>query len=431
MKIKDSVIRITDAFKKYKNTIFNKNNYNLEKFVCIITLVLSILIVSIGFTSTIFTYYIGDTLLRIFLLFLGLLLIYQIVYSYKKLKQRGKIITMSIFTIIVLILAYLLPMFPPYYSLRTFDVNAAFLKFFIDSIFLIIIGILSVKYTMKALYKFTSKAEQASAYFILIFSIILILYPLIVVIGNIISNGMGAITWGFLTEDVSRHGTKGGVFPGIIGTLLLMMGTAIIALPLGISCAIYLNEYAKPGTITRILRISADILQGVPSIVFGLFGLAVFIPLFGRCLFTGILILAFMTLPIIIRTSEEALMSVPKELREGSYALGGTRWQTIRRVVLPPATSGIITGAVLGIGRAAGETAPIMFTATYFSGAGIPTSIFDPIQALPTHLLQLTYFYPAYDVLQNAWGTAFLLIAIVLGMNAISIIIREKYRVEF
>ena len=143
------------------------------------------------------------------------------------------------------------------------------------------------------------------------------------------------------------------------------------------------------------------------------------------------MILSFLTLPIIIRASEEALRSVPQDLREGSYALGGTKWQTIRRVVLPPAIPGIITGGVLGLGRAAGETAPIMFTAAFIMGAGVPNNLFDGIQTLPTHLLELTRKMGAYEVEQNAWATAFLLLAIVLGMNAVSIIIREKFRVEF
>jgi phosphate transport system permease protein len=223
----------------------------------------------------------------------------------------------------------------------------------------------------------------------------------------------------------------GGVFPNIIGTLYLIIGTAVIALPLGIGCAIYLNEYARAGIITRIIRVAVDILQGIPSIVHGLFGLALFVPIFGRCLLTGIFILSFLTLPIIIRASEESLRSVPPGLREGSYALGGTKWQTIRRVVIPPAMPGIITGGVLGLGRAAGETAPIMFTAAFFMGAGIPKTLTSPIQALPTHLLELTKKIGAYEVDQNAWATAFLLLAIVLGMNALSIIIREKFRVEF
>ena len=152
----------------------------------------------------------------------------------------------------------------------------------------------------------------------------------------------------------------------IIGTFIIIFGTAAIALPLGVASAVYLIEYAKPGVIVRIIRIAADILQGVPSIVFGLFGFAVFVPIFGISILSGILVMGFMTLPIVIRGSEEALLCVPKSIREGSYALGASKWQTIRRVVLPPSLPGIITGAVLGLGRAAGETAPLMFTAAIF-----------------------------------------------------------------
>jgi len=426
-----SLERITKFFNGLSQTLTDKDNYSLKKVICYITIIISILLIGIGFTSAVNSYYIGDTTIFSLLLVIALFLSFQVIYSIVKLKQRIKIISMLIFTILLFILAYLIPTFPPFYDLRTYDVDASLFKFLITSIMMIIVGVLSVKYSMKTYYDFTSKSEQSSAYFILIFSILLILYPLAIIVSSIISNGVSGITWEFLTEDFSRHGTKGGVFPNIIGTFLLIIGTAVIALPLGISCAIYLNEYAKAGIITRIIRIAVDILQGIPSIVHGLFGLALFVPLFGRCLLTGILILSFLTLPIIIRASEEALRSVPQDLREGSYALGGTKWQTIRRVVLPPAIPGIITGGVLGLGRAAGETAPIMFTAAFIMGAGVPNNLFDGIQTLPTHLLELTRKMGAYEVEQNAWATAFLLLAIVLGMNAVSIIIREKFRVEF
>lgn len=422
---------ISDYFKKYLTLLVDRENYTFKNIVCVVTIIFSTIILTIGFLSAILSYYIGDLNLRIILLVIGFLLSILTFYSFYYLKQRKKLIGMSAFVTFVFVLAFYLPLFPPAYGLRQFDVDASILKFLFISIFLVIIGVLGVIYSMKPLYKFSSRSSQAAAYFILIFSIIMIIYPLAVIVGNILSNGLDGITWEFLTQDVSKHGSQGGVYPAIIGTLLIIIGTAVIALPLGICSAIYLTEYAKGGPIVRIIRIAVDILQGVPSIVHGLFGLAIFVPLFGISLLTGILILSFLTLPIIIRTSEEAIRSVPQSIREGSYAVGATKWQTIRRIVLPPAIPGIITGGVLGLGRAAGETAPIMFTAVYFIGAGIPKSLLHPIQSLPTHLLQLTYYMGAYEVEQNAWATAFLLLAIVLGMNAFAIIVREKFRVEF
>ena len=165
-----------------------------------------------------------------------------------------------------------MPLFPPQYGLRSYDVDASILKFMITSIILIIVGVLSASFSMKPLYNFTSKSSQASAYYFLTVAILLILYPLVIIVGNIVSNGIGGISWEFLTQEVSRHGTKGGVFPAIVGTLLIMIGTIFIALPLGIGCAIYLQEYAKKGKIVRVIRIAVDILQGIPSIVHGLFG---------------------------------------------------------------------------------------------------------------------------------------------------------------
>lgn len=415
--------------KAFLSTFFDKDTRSFKNTISFVTLLYSIGIVFIGFYCAVTQFYIGDTALRILFIIAGILFI-GILLSCREVCQR-QILPIVVFTIILFLVSYLLPQFPPAYDMRTFDLDASILKFLIVSILMIIIGLLSVNYSIKPLYGFTSKGNQAFAYFVLTFSILLIVYPLAVIVYNIVVNGAGGITWEFLTQDILRHGAKGGIFPALVGTILLIIGTALIALPLGIGCAVYLNEYAKTGPIVRIIRIAVDILQGVPSIVHGLFGLAFFVPLFGVSLLSGIFIMGFLTLPIIIRASEEAIRAVPQSIREGSFALGGTKWQTIRRVVLPPALPGIITGVVLGLGRAAGETAPIMFTAAVFLGAGVPRNIFEPIQALPTHLLQLTYYMGAYPVEQNAWATALLLLALVLGMNAVAVILREKYRVEF
>ena len=417
--------------KDFLKELFKRDNWEFKKIICIISIVFSSLVAVIGFASVAMSVYVGDVLLKILLGTIAILLSILLFYSYVKLHKKKELASLIVFVVIVFLLAYYMPLFPPQYGLRLYDVDASIFKFMITSIILIIVGILSASFSMKPLYNFTSKSSQASAYYFLTVAILLILYPLVIIVGNIVFNGIGGISWEFLTQDVSRHGTKGGVFPALVGTLLIMIGTVFIALPLGIGCAVYLQEYAKKGKIVRVIRIAVDILQGIPSIVHGLFGLAFFVPIFGISLLSGILIMGFLTLPIIIRASEEALRSVPLSLREGSYAVGATKWQTIRRVVLPPALPGIITGTVLGVGRAAGETAPIMFTAVVFMGAGVPTDLFSPIQALPYHLLELTRYIGAYPVDQNAWATAFLLLAVVLGMNAIAIIIREKYRVEF
>jgi phosphate transport system permease protein len=388
--------RLINTYKDF----FKKENLEYKKILCYIAIIFSSIVAVIGFVSAVVSVYIGDTLVRILLVIIALLFSVLSYYSFVMLHKRKEMTGLLIFTVIVFLVAYYLPLFPPEYGLRQYDVDASILKFMITSILFVSIGVAGASFSMKPLYNFTSRSSEMSAYYILVVSIFLILYPLAVIVGNIVSNGIGGISWEFLTQDVRRHGTQGGIFPALVGTLLVMLGTALIALPLGIGSAIYLHEYAKKGKIVRVIRIAVDILQGTPSIVHGLFGLALFVPIFGISLLSGILIMGFLTLPIIIRSSEEALKSVPRSIREGSYAVGATRWQTIRKVVLPPALPGIITGGVLGLGRAAGETAPIMFTAVVFMGAG-------------------------------TWATAFLLLAVVIGMNAVAIIIREKFRVEF
>lgn len=428
MKIK--IDSITKKISYLSDILKDKENYTFVNVLCSTSILLSLVILAIGFSSAVLSFYIGDFNLRFLLLSLSSLFILQIIYSAVTFKNYKKLISFTIVTAVIILIAVYISSLPPVYGLRDFDIDASILKFFISSIIMVIVGVLGVSFSLKPVYRFTSKASQASAYFIIIFSIFLTLYALINIIGNVMVSGFPAISWDFLTQDFMDHGQQGGVSSALVGTLLLMAGVAVIAIPLGVGSAIYLCEYAKPGKIVRVIRIAVDILQGIPSIVHGLFGFAVFAPIFGFSLLSGILTLSFMTLPIIIRSSEEAIRSIPQALREGSYAVGATKWQTIRRVVLPPSIPGIITGGVLGIGRASGETAPILFFA-YTMGAGIPGSIFDSFQALPFHLYELTRKIGAYDVEQNAWGTAFLLLSIILIINAVSIVLREKYRVEF
>jgi phosphate transport system permease protein len=255
----------------------------------------------------------------------------------------------------------------------------------------------------------------------------LVICILIFILYDIFSNGLPHVTLSFLTEPPRNLGRGGGIFPAIIGTFYLIMGSIAIALPLGIGAAIYLVEYTRENLLTRIIRSATDLLNGTPSIVFGLFGftfLVIFLG-FGISLLAGIITLALMVLPTVIRTTEESLRSVPDSLREGSYALGATKWQTVRRVILPPAIPGIITGAILSIGRAAGETAPIMFTAVVFMQRRLPESVFDPVMALPYHLFVLATNVPGAR--DNQYATAVVLLMLVIAIYGVAIVIRNHF----
>ena len=275
--------------------------------------------------------------------------------------------------------------------------------------------------------KITAKTMQRIAFGTIALAIITVVIILSIILVYIVSNGVGALSWDFITTGPSNVGRSGGIFPAIVGTLYLVAGAIAIALPLGVGAAIYLNEYTREGKVTKIIRAGADLLNGTPSIVFGLFGFAFFVLYLkmGISLIAGQLTLSFMILPTIIRTTEEALKCVPQSLREGSFALGATKWQTIKKVVLPPAAPGILTGAILGIGRAAGETAPIMFTAVVFSNF-IPQSVFQPVNALPYHLFTLATSINGSK--QNQAGTALVLLILVICFYLIAILLRNRYR---
>jgi len=254
---------------------------------------------------------------------------------------------------------------------------------------------------------------------------------LLIIVFFLVINGWKAINWTFLTQAPYDSMTKGGIFPCIVGTLVISLGAILISLPIGVSSAIYLNEYAKPGRLVRIIRLGINNLAGVPSVVFGLFGLALFVVWlgFGVSIISGALTLAAMTLPVIIGASEEALRNVPDTYREASLGLGATKWQTIYRVVLPSALPGILTGAILGISRAAGETAPIMFTAAVFYTPSLPTSPFDEIMALPYHIYVLATAGTEIEATRHLqYGTALVLILLVLGLNLLAIVYRTKLR---
>ncbi|HIE47306.1 TPA: phosphate ABC transporter permease PstA [Candidatus Bipolaricaulota bacterium] len=230
-------------------------------------------------------------------------------------------------------------------------------------------------------------------------------------------HGLPALSWEFLTTFPRQGMTQGGIFPALVGTFYLVLGTVVVSLPLGVGAAIYLAEYAQQGAWTRLVQVGVGNLAGVPSIVFGLFGLAFFVKALGLgvSLLSGALTLGLLVLPVVIRAAEEALRAVPWEFREGAYALGATRWQAVRTVVLPMARPGIITGVILAVGRAAGETAPIMFTAAAYYTPRLPSSPLDEVMALPYHLFVLATESTAFWRTRHLqYGTALVLLALVL-----------------
>ena len=247
----------------------------------------------------------------------------------------------------------------------------------------------------------------------------------------ILINGISVISWDFITKPPTDAMTKGGIMPAILGTIYLTLGAIAIGLPLGIASAIYLTEYARQGRVVRLIKVGINCLAGVPSVVFGLFGLGFFVIFlkFGSSILAGSLTLGFLILPTIIGASEEALKAVPQTFREASLSLGVSKWQTIYRIVLPNALPGILTGSILGIGRAAGETAPIMFTAAAFFTAKLPSSIFDEVMALPYHIYVLATAGTNIEATRPIqYGTVLVLVAVVLGIDLIAIIIRGYMR---
>jgi phosphate transport system permease protein len=274
-----------------------------------------------------------------------------------------------------------------------------------------------------------SKKTEKIAFFFLFLATMFIVVPVGLIVVIIVQKGFAAISWQFLT-DVPRQGMRaGGIFPAIVGTVYLVLGSIIFALPVGLLAAIYLSEYAKDNYLTRIIRLAIVNLAGVPSVVYGLFGLAIFVVFFkfGTSILSGSLTLGIMILPVIITTSREALESVPYSFREASLSLGASKWQTIRHIVLPNAVPGILTGTILGLGRAAGETAPILFTVAAFYLPQMPKSIFDQAMALPYHLYVISTQVPNVDE-KIRYGTALVLLFLVLFMNLIAIIIRYQFR---
>jgi len=282
--------------------------------------------------------------------------------------------------------------------------------------------------------KFLSRnryAVQRIGFTAITLMVILTILPIVGTIIFIIIKGGSAISWEFLSGFPHDGMRAGGILPAIIGTLYLTLGTAFFSVPLGIAAAIYLAEYAKDNQLTRLIRLAIINLAGIPSVVYGLFGLGLFVLFlqFGTSILAASLTLSIMTLPVIISTAEEALRAVPQAFRTVSISLGATRWQTISRIILKEALPGILTGVILGLERAAGETAPILFTGAAFFLPRLPQSPFDATMALPYHLFVISTQVPEMPI-QIQYGTALVLLVFVLSMNIIATIIRSRARAK-
>lgn len=271
--------------------------------------------------------------------------------------------------------------------------------------------------------------SQRTAFGLLGLATIVVIVAVSFIIIYIIASGAGAVDWAFLTQPPTEAGKAGGIFPALVGTFLLMLGAVLFSLPIGVSAGIYLAEYAKDNRLTRIINLAILNLAGVPSVVYGLFGLGLFVLTFrfGMSLMSASLTLACQALAMVITTSREAMLAVPREYREGSLAIGATKWQTIRHVVLPQAWSGIITGAILAISRAAGETAPILVVGAAFLLPGLPQTPFDRFMALPYHLYTVAAHVPGMPK-GTMWGVALVLLGVVLAFNIAAAVIRLRTR---
>jgi phosphate transport system permease protein len=273
------------------------------------------------------------------------------------------------------------------------------------------------------------KLKEQIAFTILLIITLLIILPVVLILVHILFRGLPGMSWEFLSQ-MPRDGMRaGGIFPAIVGTCYLTLGTALFSIPLGILAAIYLNEYAQRNWLTRMIELAIINLAGVPSIVYGLFGLGLFVTFlgFGASLLAGSLTLAIMTLPVIITATREALGAVPRSFREVSFSLGANRWQTVRHVVLPNAIPGILTGTILGLSRAAGETAPILFTVAAFYLPRLPESIYDQAMVLPYHIYVLSTQVPNVSV-KIQYGTVLVLVGMVFILNILASWLRARFR---
>ena len=277
--------------------------------------------------------------------------------------------------------------------------------------------------------KLSRYTSQRIAFSLILAASLSVVIPLVLVIAYIIAQGIGAINWEFIFAAPRNGMREGGIFPALVGTVWLTIGTALASIPLGVGAAVYLAEYAADNWFTRTIRLAIINLAGVPSVVYGLFGLGLFVIFlrFGMSIVAGSLTLGLMTLPVIISTTEQALLAVPQSFRVVNASLGGTAWQGIRKVILPQALPGIMTGVILGLERAAGETAPILFTVAAFFLPRLPHSVFDQTMALPYHLFVISTQVPGMPI-KIQYGTALVLMVFVLTMNLGATLIRRYYR---
>jgi phosphate transport system permease protein len=339
-----------------------------------------------------------------------------------------------LFSIAVLLLVFTGMLHPGFVIERPLGMGASFDYSFILSGLVFVASILGIKDAINILYGYSAKGREALVFLAIRLSAVFALLILGGILFTIVYKGIWVISWEFLTQPHRRLGQAGGISTAIVGSLWMVLGAMVVSAPLGIGAAIYLHEYSRNIRLNRIITIAVGVLNGVPSVVFGLFALAFLVTIFGVSLLTGSVILGLINIPTIILTSQEALKSVPNSLREGSMALGATKWQTIKKVVIPSAMPGILTGIIMGVAKASGETAPIMWTAVTFTATpvqmiyGFIPNVFQPVNNLDYHLLNLIYFLGAWDVEANAWGTALVLIALVLGTNMLAIIVRNHYR---
>jgi phosphate transport system permease protein len=279
--------------------------------------------------------------------------------------------------------------------------------------------------------KFNKQIIEKTMFTIIrLLSFVIIIF-LLFMLGYIFVMGYKALSWEFISQPPMNEMTEGGIWPALVGTFYLILGSSFVSIPIGVITAIYLTEYARNEKIVRIIRLGVNNLAGVPSVVFGLFGLTLFVIFldFGVSVLAGSFTLGVLNLPVIIRSTEEALMTVPKTYREASLSLGANNWQTIYRIVIPSALPGILTGIMLSLGRAAGETAPIMFTAAAFFTPDLPTSVFHEVMALPYHIyVMATAGTHIQETRHLQYGTAIILIFLVLSLNMAGLVLRYKFR---
>jgi phosphate transport system permease protein len=275
----------------------------------------------------------------------------------------------------------------------------------------------------------SQQTSQRIAFAILTTLAVIVVVPIVAVVAYIVVQGFGAMSWEFLTAFPRDGMREGGILPAVVGTVVLTFGTAITSIPLAVGAAIYLAEYARDTWLTRSIRLAIVNLAGIPSVVYGLFGLGLFVLFLGlgTSIVAGSLTLGLMTMPVVISTAEEALLTVPQRFRVVSRSLGASQWQTVRSVVLPNALPGILTGVILGLERAAGETAPILFTVAAFYLPQLPHSPLDQTMALPYHLFVISTQVPGMP-LEIQYGTALVLLILVLSMNVVATILRSRFR---